>query len=108
MHARKRRAARCRAARVKRVDSVFFGDINDREKVAAKTNVHRLGHVERGRGRDRRVDRVSALHQDAQSCLRRKRLAGRHHAIARNNRRATLCQPSFGTIAANGVVRGPG
>lgn len=87
---------------------MLFGDIDQCKKIAAKTDVHRLGDIERSSSRDRRVNGVSALHQDPQPRLRRKRLAGGHHAVARNDGRAGLFQPPFCTIAAHGIVRGPG
>jgi len=55
---------------------------------------------------NRGVDRVSALHQNAQSCLRCERLTRHHHAAARKNRRTALLQPSFGAVAAHRAICG--
>src|SRR5207248_3299744 len=44
-------------------------------------------------------DRIAALHHDAQSGLRRERLARRYDAVLRHHFGAALELPAFGTVA---------
>ena len=101
------RDARSRpAARVDADQLVLLRHIDDREHVAADAGTFGLDDIEHRGGRNRRIDRVAALLQDAQSRLRRERMARRHHAIARHHFCARLREPAFGTVTAHGVAGG--
>ena len=67
------------AARAHRADLAVGGPVQ-REHVAPEPGRGGLDDVERGRGRDRRVERVAAFAEDLYPRLARERLTGRHHA----------------------------
>ena len=92
------------AARVQCVQLVFAGDVDDREQVAGRADVHRLDDAEHRRGGDGSVNRVAALLQDVEPSLRGERLAGGDHSVARHHLRAPLQGPAFGSITRHGAA----
>jgi hypothetical protein len=60
--------------------------MNHHETAAADISGARIGHGQRKTGRDRRVDRVTALSQDIGAELRGDLFLGNHHAVFGGNR----------------------
>ncbi|MGY4225634.1 hypothetical protein ACVMIH_002995 [Bradyrhizobium sp. USDA 4503] len=62
------------------------------EAVAAEAAEMRIGHAQRGTDGDDRLDRIAALAQHLEPCLRGKFVRARHHASLRSRQRARIVE----------------
>ena len=85
---------------------MVLGSVDDGEHVACQAHIHGLHQVQHRGGCDGSIHRVAALAQNLKAGLRRQRLAGGDHAVARHHFRAALRQPAFGAVARHGLAEG--
>ena len=91
--------------RIQRVQFLVAGRPHQREEISADARIVLRRDVEDGTCRDRGVNGVAALPKHLEACLRRKRIARRDHAVAREHFRSPLRQPSLRPRAGGGVDR---
>ena len=101
---RERQPRRRYSTGVELVDLLFFGDIDEREEITAHADICRIGNTERRRCGDGRINGIAPLLEDPQTGLRRERLNGAHDAVPRHHLRAALLEPSFRSIASDGLA----
>ena len=95
---------RRRAAGVQDIEPLVFGDVDEREQVAAHTDHHGFHQIESGSRGHRCIDGVAALFQYLQADLCRQRLTGDHHAMLSHDLRASLSRPALGTVASKALA----
>jgi hypothetical protein len=82
-----------------------FGDVHEREQIAADAGVVLRRHVEHRAGRDGGVDGVAAPPQDLQPRFSGKWIARRDDAVACEDLRASLREPALRARSRHGLDR---